>query len=253
MMTTELMNVAEHNDADLVAESLGGSRDAFRAIVERYQTLICSLAYSATGNMSQSEDVAQETFLAAWTDLRSLREPEKLRSWLCGIVRNRIHRSLRSEEREPVCSAAALEEAHESPAREALPSEQTISREEEAILWRSLEKIPELYREPLILFYRQHQSIEHVAEALELSEDAVERADSFRRIGRLLVVLYLRPDHVDVRVGSTRSGHAPDERNGLRNFPARHDAPEAGPAGGRSGWCASGALLVLGLGGVACR
>jgi hypothetical protein len=33
--------VAERNDADLVAESLGGSRDAFRQIVERYQTLIC--------------------------------------------------------------------------------------------------------------------------------------------------------------------------------------------------------------------
>jgi len=169
------MNVAERNDADLVAESLGGSRDAFRAIVERYQTLICSLAYNATGNVSQSEDVAQETFLAAWTDLRSLREPEKLRAWLCGIVRNRIHRSLRSDGREPVCGAAALEEAHESPAIEALPSEQTISREEEAILWRSLEKIPDLYREPLILFYRQHRSIEHVAEALELSEDAVKQ------------------------------------------------------------------------------
>ena len=169
------MNVAEHNDADLVAESLAGSRDAFRRIVERYQTLICSLAYSATGNMSQSEDVAQETFLAAWTDLRTLREPEKLRSWLCGIVRNRIHRSLRSEGREPVCSAAALEEAQEPPAREALPSEETISREEEAILWRSLEKIPELYREPLILFYRQHKSIEHVAVALDLTEDAVKQ------------------------------------------------------------------------------
>ena len=174
-MTTELMNVAERNDADLVAESLGGSREAFRLIVERYQTLICSLAYSATGNMSQSEDVAQETFLAAWTDLRSLREPAKLRSWLCGIVRNRVHRSLRSDGHEPVCSAAPLEDAHDSPSLEALPSEQTISREEEAILWRSLERIPELYREPLILYYRQHRSIAHVAEALELSDDAVKQ------------------------------------------------------------------------------
>jgi RNA polymerase sigma factor (sigma-70 family) len=175
MMTTELMNVDERNDADLVAESLGGSREAFRQIVERYQTLICSLAYNATGNVSQSEDVAQDTFLAAWTDLRSLREPAKLRSWLCGIVRNRIHRSVRSEGREPVCSAAVLDETHDSPTLEALPSEQAISREEEAIMWRSLEKIPDLYREPLILFYRQHQSIEHVAVALDLSEDAVKQ------------------------------------------------------------------------------
>ena len=72
-MTTKPMNVAERNDADLVAESLGGSREAFHQIVERYKTLICSLAYGATGNLSQSEDVAQETFLTAWSDLRSLR------------------------------------------------------------------------------------------------------------------------------------------------------------------------------------
>ena len=46
--------------------------------------------------------------------------------------------------------------------------EQTISREEEAILWRSLERIPEIYREPLVLFYREHQSAASVAQALDL-------------------------------------------------------------------------------------
>jgi DNA-directed RNA polymerase specialized sigma24 family protein len=75
-----MMNLAERNDAELVAESLDGSREAFRQIVERYQNLICSLAYSATGNVNRSEDMAQETFLSAWKDLRSLREPDKLRT-----------------------------------------------------------------------------------------------------------------------------------------------------------------------------
>ena len=104
-----------------------------------------------------------------------LREPDKLRAWLCGIVRNRIHKSLRREGREPVHDAEPLEAVHDLPAQEALPSEQAISREEEAILWRSLERIPELYREPLILFYREHQSIESVAAELDLSEDAVKQ------------------------------------------------------------------------------
>ena len=58
---------------------------------------------------------------------------------------------------------------------EDLPSVQAVSREEEAILWRSLEKIPENYREPLVLFYREHKSIEHVAAELELSEDVVKQ------------------------------------------------------------------------------
>jgi lipopolysaccharide/colanic/teichoic acid biosynthesis glycosyltransferase len=56
-----------------------------------------------------------------------------------------------------------------------LPVEYTISQEEQAILWRSLEKIPATYREPLVLFYREHQSVEAVAEELELSVDTVHQ------------------------------------------------------------------------------
>jgi RNA polymerase sigma factor (sigma-70 family) len=165
----------EWSDTELVSRSLAGDREAFSRIVSRYQTLICSLAYSRIGNLGQSEDVAQETFITAWKHLRLLREPAKLRSWLCGIVRNRIHKSLRREGREPAHNAEPLELAHDSPAGEVLPSEQAVSREEEAILWRALERIPENYREPLILFYREHQSVESVAAELELSEDAVKQ------------------------------------------------------------------------------
>ena len=165
----------EDSDAQLVSRTLAGDRDAFSRIVARYQILICSLAYSRIGHLGLSEDVAQETFITAWKHLRLLREPDKLRAWLCGIVRNRIHKSLQREGREPVQRAEPLERVDDAPAREALPSEQTIRREEEAILWRSLERIPELYREPLVLFYREHQSIERVAAELELSEDAVKQ------------------------------------------------------------------------------
>src|ERR1035441_5540515 len=82
------------SDADLVQWGLAGDREAFGRVVERYQSLICALAYSATGSLSRSEDLAQETFLIAWKQLRQLREPDKLRSWLCSIARSVI----RSEE-----------------------------------------------------------------------------------------------------------------------------------------------------------
>ncbi len=168
-------NVNSISDMDLVAESLGGNRDAFGQIVSRYQNLICSLAYSATGNLSQSEDLAQETFFAAWKQLGDLREPAKLRAWLCGIARNLINTALRRQGREPVHHAETLDTVEEAPAVERAPGEHAISNEEQAILWRSLERIPDIYREPLVLFYREHQSIEAVAQSLELSEDAVKQ------------------------------------------------------------------------------
>ncbi len=169
------MTATALNDAELVHASLTGNRDAFGQIVARYQSLVCSLAYSATGSLSQSEDLAQETFVTAWRQLRDLREPEKLRSWLCRIARNLTYDSLRQQGREPSHHGEALEKISETHSPEPLPVEQTISNEEQAILWRSLERIPEIYREPLVLFYREHQSVETVAEKLELSEDAVKQ------------------------------------------------------------------------------
>ena len=163
------------SDANLVAESLLGNKEAFGIIVARYQTLICSLAYSGTGNLSHSEDLAQETFLAAWKQLSTLREPHKLRPWLCGIARNLTGVALRKQGREPVHAAQSLDVARESPSRESPPPEQVITKEEQSILWRSLERIPDIYREPLVLFYREHQSIQAVAEKLDLTEDAVKQ------------------------------------------------------------------------------
>lgn len=169
------MSPAESSDSELVARSLRGSRDAFGQIVARYQFLICSLAYSSTGNLTQSEDLAQETFLTAWQQLSELREPAKLRAWLCGIVRNLSHRFRRAQGREPLDGAAALETLEQLPALGTHPLDQAISREEEGILWRSLERIPDTYREPLILFYREHRSMAQVALALDLSEEAVRQ------------------------------------------------------------------------------
>ncbi|ATC65573.1 RNA polymerase [Nibricoccus aquaticus] len=164
-----------NNDAELVAACLDGDRDAFARIVERYQRLLCSLAYSATGSMSTGEDIAQETFVEAWRKLHSLREPEKLRPWLCGILRHKTGRLRRRDIKEPVFQAETIDAAAEVAGQEEPATNLAMRKEEQAILWSELERVPEIYREPLILYYREHGSVEHVAAALDLSEDAVKQ------------------------------------------------------------------------------
>src|ERR1041385_3584251 len=105
MNANSVASMAIPTDTELVARSLVGNSEAFGQIVARYQSLICSLAYSATGSLGQSEDLAQETFITAWKHLGRLRERNKLRAWLCGIARNRINSSLRRDGREPVHKA----------------------------------------------------------------------------------------------------------------------------------------------------
>jgi len=166
---------AATSDADLVVQSIAGNREAFGQIVSRYQSLICSLAYSATGSLGQSEDLAQETFITAWKHLGHLREYHKLRSWLCGIARNRINNALRREGHKPLTDPEPLDAANEIPAPQPQPQDLAIAREEEALLWRTLARIPEIYREPLVLFYREHLTVEKVAVALDLNEDTVKQ------------------------------------------------------------------------------
>ena len=171
-MTTR---ASDRSDAQLVEWTLAGDRAAFAAIVKRYQSLVCSITYNATGSLSLSEDLAQETFLAAWRQLSELREPTRLRPWLCGITRFLVGKEYRRQGREPLHAAESLDAIEEPHSHEASPALQAVSREEEAILWRALQRIPDTYREPLILFYREEKSIERVATELELSEDAVKQ------------------------------------------------------------------------------
>jgi|WetSurMetagenome_2_1015567.scaffolds.fasta_scaffold1359885_1 DNA-directed RNA polymerase specialized sigma24 family protein len=88
-----IVTTSTSNDLELAARAMAGHREAFAGIVSRYQSLVRSLAYSATGNLSQSEDLAQETFIAAWKGIRTPREPGLMFTWSflscaggCGVL-----------------------------------------------------------------------------------------------------------------------------------------------------------------------
>lgn len=180
-MSMTLQSAAVISDEQLWQQSRSGDREAFGRIVERYQSLVCSVAYSTCGNLSRSEDLAQETFVTAWRQLGALREPARLGPWLCGIARNHAANATRRENRRGG-PAESLDAAAETAAPDADPSEQAASQEEAALLWRWLAELPATYREPLVLFYRQGQSVAEVAGLLDLSEEAVKQRLSRGRV-----------------------------------------------------------------------
>src|SRR5262245_65536274 len=92
--------MGERSDDDLISASRRGEREAFGELVERYQGVVCAVSYSRTGDVALSEDVAQDTFLAAWRQLDQLRETVRLRAWLCGIARNLARKARRKRDRE---------------------------------------------------------------------------------------------------------------------------------------------------------
>lgn len=171
--------MAAHDpDAALVQASRRGDAQAFEHLVERHKSLVFAICLAATGDRCDAEDTAQDTFLAAWNTLERLREPEKLRPWLCGIARNLAAKSHRRTRRRRPSAAEAAE-----PEPMPTPLETLMSRETEAQVRDALLAMPETYREPLVLFYQEERSIRDVASALGLSVDAVkQRLTRGRRI-----------------------------------------------------------------------
>lgn len=103
-------------DAELVQRARDGSDAAFARLVERHQAVVRGfLRRTLGGGWAEADDVAQETFLAAWRTLRSLKDPAGVRSWLLGIAWRRAQDRIRSSRRAAARDAAWLDEA-ETPA-----------------------------------------------------------------------------------------------------------------------------------------
>ncbi|HLL22446.1 MAG TPA: RNA polymerase sigma factor [Kofleriaceae bacterium] len=160
------MGTIAKSDVELVEASRRGEHEAFGHLVERYQDVVCAVSYSSTGDRGLSEDVAQETFIAAWRHLDRLRNVVRLGPWLCGIARNlgrKAHKRRRREE--------LLDDEHLAPGGD--PFDAAARGDVERVVRDALARVPENYREVLVLYYCENQSIRDVAMALGTSEPAV--------------------------------------------------------------------------------
>ena len=70
----------------LVARSQVGDRDAFDDLVRSYYGRVCAVAAAVTGREDACEEVAQETFLRAFRQIGTLREPARFLGWVCRIA-----------------------------------------------------------------------------------------------------------------------------------------------------------------------
>jgi len=163
------------NEIELLKASAKGDAAAFEAIVRKYQSFICAITYSATGDVEKSEELAQEAFVSAWRDLARLKDLSRFRAWLGSIARNIIKNSFRSQKRDTAGKASLMALTQNTGITDSEPERIAITKEQQAVIRQALWQIPTKYREVLVLFYRQEQSVKEVARQLELSEDAAKQ------------------------------------------------------------------------------
>lgn len=188
-------NSAPVTDAELARAARRGDKRAFVEIVARHQAMVCGVALGILGDFAASEDAGQEAFLTAWRKLHELREPERLSAWLAQIARNAALGQLRRTRRHE-----SLEDALTLPDESPRPDETAATEEDAALVRASLAKLPETYRLPLVLFYRDGQSVRAVAETLGISEDAVKHRSQMRLEARhLCPMLRIHRLHQELR------------------------------------------------------
>ena len=143
-----------------VPQARAGEPAAWDALFQRYQLPLYVYVFELVHDEQTSLDVVQETFINAARHIGSLRDDEKLGSWLFGIAHQKCIQRWRKQNRE----TNALEEIAGSPLEvEDDPSELLIRREQEAEFMKLLNQLPLPQRSVLLLHFVEDFSLEEIA------------------------------------------------------------------------------------------
>jgi RNA polymerase sigma-70 factor, ECF subfamily len=165
------------SDEQMVERALTGDADAFGEIVRRWERRIFALAFGMLGREEDARDATQETFLAAFRNLRNFRGEAKVSSWLHRIA---VNQCITRQRRARVRSETALEDetqrhaaslvvaAHESPARRAESRQQT-----EAVR-RAVASLPQDLRQIIVMKEFEEMTFQEIAATLELPLSTVK-------------------------------------------------------------------------------
>ncbi len=118
------------DEPDLIRRAQAGDLDAFDELVRRHQERIYGVIYHMTGHHADAADLAQETFVKAWSVLKSFKGNSSLFTWLYRIAVNKTINHLKSPRNRRHASLNDLEAGAENdPVLVALVSDKTPRRE----------------------------------------------------------------------------------------------------------------------------
>lgn len=144
-------------------------RNAFAAIVARYQRLVMGVALRQVGDRHRAEDVFQATFLVLAERAGRIRKPAALASWLHGAARRIGLQALSEIGRHTAMPDPATPLAVDPPVLQQM--QEAFERQ---VLDEELARLPERFRLPLVLHYLEGLTGREVANRLGVSEDAIE-------------------------------------------------------------------------------
>ncbi|WP_367381695.1 RNA polymerase sigma factor [Stenotrophomonas cyclobalanopsidis] len=173
-MTTFAATIDETLERELPAAS-SGCQHAYGRIVLACQNTVTAIALAITRDRQASEDIAQEAFVKGWQQLHQLRSSTSFLPWLRQITRNLARDWLRAQRGRPLTGDAA--EVALGMAADPTPgaADRLQRLEEEVAAEDIISALPSDSREVLLLYYREGQRSQQVADLLGLSDAAVRK------------------------------------------------------------------------------
>lgn len=152
-----------------IARCRAGDRSAFRPLVSRYARMVHGVI-ARLAPPGDVDDLAQQTFLAAFEHLDQYREGARFSTWLCQIAINKTRDERRAARRRP-----ELREENDYDVRCVDgPEDEALARERGQGLAAALEQLAAGDRELLVLKYVMEESFDMVAEMLGTSVGAAK-------------------------------------------------------------------------------
>jgi RNA polymerase sigma-70 factor, ECF subfamily len=172
------------SDEELLTSFCGGQRDAFGALVRRYERELYGYLCRYLGDRSLADDVFQNTFLQLYLKSDQYEPGRPVRPWLYTIATNQAIDALRRGGRHPAVSLdqAAAEGADGEvrgllellEAGGAAPLEQLQAEERRQAVRTAVERLPEFLRQVVILAYYQGLKYREIAEVLGIPVGTVK-------------------------------------------------------------------------------
>ncbi|UCC97941.1 MAG: sigma-70 family RNA polymerase sigma factor [Phycisphaerales bacterium] len=138
-------------DEQLIRSALAGETAAFGTLVERYWKLVVAMALTRIADPAEAEDVAQESFLKAYSHLHTLRDPSRFAGWLSRIAVQQCTNSLRRSARCKTafgCKATPLDELDAKPAEPANPG---LTQSQIHFVRQTVLRLPEKFQSLIVM------------------------------------------------------------------------------------------------------
>ena len=159
-------NTTTANDEQLIRNIQRGDIASFGIIVERYWNMVLAFALSRVDNAADAEDIAQESFLKAYSQLHRLRHPYRFAGWLSKITSQQCVNHIRKNARKITTSSYSSYNSNVSAQVAMQSSNPELTNEQVHFVRQTISKLPEKFREVIIMRFVAGLSAAQIAEKL---------------------------------------------------------------------------------------